>query len=144
MRNLELASVFNRIADLLEIQDANPFRVRAYRRAATTLEGLTDNIEVIAARGALREIPGIGEDLSTKINEYLNAGTMSFYEKLKEEVPIGILKMVAVPGIGPKTARQIHEHFQIKNTEELEALCRTDQLLGVPGFKKKTIENILR
>src|SRR5580765_4756812 len=98
MRNLEIAAVFNRIADLLEIQDANPFRVRAYRRAATTLEGLTDNVEAIAARGALREISGIGEDLSNKISEYLGSGTMNFYEKLKEEVPLGILKMVAVPG----------------------------------------------
>jgi DNA polymerase (family X) len=144
MRNLEIASVFNRIADLLEIQDANPFRVRAYRRAAVTLEGLTDNIEVIAARGALREISGIGEDLSNKISEYLLTGTMAFYEKLKAEVPLGVLKMVAVPGIGPKTARQIHDRFPIKNIDELEALCRTDQLLGVPGFKQKTIDNILR
>src|SRR5688572_257287 len=98
MRNLEIDSVFNRAADLLEIQDANPFRVRAYRRAATTLEGLTDNIEAIAARGGLREIPGIGEDLANKISEYLGTGSMAFYEKLKEEVPIGIVKMVAIPG----------------------------------------------
>ena len=144
MRNLEIAAAFNRIADLLEIQDANPFRVRAYRRAGATLEGLTDNIEAVAARGALRDIPGIGEDLAAKISEYLATGTMSFYEKLKEEVPFGILRMVAVPGIGPKTARQIYESFEIKNIDELEALCRTDNLLAVPGFKRKTLENILR
>ena len=144
MRNLEIASVFSRVADLLEIQDANPFRIRAYRRAATTLEGLTDNIEVIAARGGLRDIPGVGEDLATKISEYLATGAMGFYERLKEEVPIGIVKMVAVPGVGPKTAKAIHERFQITNIDELEALCKTDQLLEVPGFKKKTIDNILR
>ena len=144
MRNLEIASVFSRVADLLEIQDANPFRIRAYRRAAATLEGLTDNIEVIAARGGLRDIPGVGEDLATKITEYLATGAMGFYERLKEEVPIGIVKMVAVPGVGPKTAKAIHERFQITNIDDLEALCRTDQLLDVPGFKKKTIDNILR
>src|SRR5262245_7396937 len=109
MRNLEIAAMFNRIADLLEIQDANPFRIRASRRAATTLEGLTDNLEAIAARSALREIPGVGEDLAAKISEYVGSGKIAFYEQLKEEVPLGILRMVAVPGVGPKTARQIYD-----------------------------------
>jgi DNA polymerase (family 10) len=67
MRNLEIASIYNQIADLLEIQSANPFRIRAYRRAATSLENLTDNVEVLVRQGTLREIPGIGDDLSKKI-----------------------------------------------------------------------------
>src|SRR5882672_4012956 len=95
MRNIEIAALFNRIADLLQIQGANPFRVRAYQRAAASLEGLTDNIEAIVSRGAAREIPGIGEDLAAKIAEYLATGKMKFYEDLKKDVPLGLLQIVA-------------------------------------------------
>ncbi len=144
MRNLEIAAVFNQIADLLEIQGANPFRVRAYRRAAQNLEGLTGNIEVITKEGKLREIPGIGEDLANKIDEYLRTGGLEFHEQLKKDVPPGLARMVEIPSVGPKTAKQIYDQFRIQTLEELEALCKTDKLLGVPGFKQKNIENILK
>jgi len=144
MRNLEIAAVFGRIADLLEIQGANPFRVRAYRRAAANLEGLTGDIEAMISGGAIREIPGIGEDLANKIAEFAATGTISFYEQLKQDVPLGLLKLVAVPSVGPKTAKEIYERFRIQSVEELDALCREGKLLGVPGFKQKTIDNILR
>jgi DNA polymerase (family X) len=144
MRNLEIAAVFNQIADLLEIQGANPFRVRAYRRGAISLESLTDNIEAIVQQGTVRNIAGIGGDLEKKIVEYLQNGKMEFHEQLKQEVPLGLVKMVDIPSVGPKTAKQIYDQFRIQTIEELEALCKTDKLLGVPGFKKKTIENILR
>src|ERR1043165_8601648 len=144
MRNLEIATIFNRIADLLEIQGANPFRVRAYRRGAANLEGLTDNIEALISRGAVREIPGIGDDLAGKIAEYISTGAIAFYEELKQQVPLGLLKMVAVPSVGPKTAKDIYDRFRVQTVEELEALCRDGKLLGVPGFKQKTIDNIVR
>ena len=144
MRNLEIAAIFNQVGDLLEIQGANPFRVRAYRRAATSLEGLTDSIEIIVKQGGVRSIPGIGEDLERKISEYLETGKMDFHEQLKKEVPIGLVKMVDIPSVGPKTAKAIYDQFQIQTIEELEALCKTDKLLSVPGFKQKTIENILQ
>ena len=144
MRNLEIAAVFNQIADLLEIQGANPFRVRAYRRAAQNLEALTGNIEMITKEGKLREIPGIGEDLANKIDEYLRTGRLEFHEQLKKDVPPGLARMVEIPSVGPKTAKQIYDQFRIQTLEELEALCKTDKLLGVPGFKQKTIENILK
>ena len=144
MRNLEIATIFNRIGDLLEIQGANPFRVRAYRRAAASLEGMTDNIEAVISRDAVREIPGIGEDLAAKIGEYISTGKISFYDELKKEVPLGLLKLVAVPSVGPKTAKDIYDRFQVQSVDELEALCRDGKLLGVPGFKQKTIDNIIR
>ena len=144
MRNLEIAAIFNQIADLLEIQDANPFRIRAYRRAAASLEGLTDSIETIFEQGKLRAISGIGEDLASRIGEYLRTGKMEFHEQLKVDVPPGLVKMVDIPSVGPKTAKQIYDHFRIETIEDLEALCKTDKLLGVPGFKQKTIDNILR
>ena len=144
MRNLEIAFIFNQIADLLEIQGANPFRVRAYRRAAMNIEGLADNIETIALNGTLRNIAGVGEDLANKIEEYIRAGRMEFHEQLKQEIPLGLAKMVEIPSVGPKTAKQIYDQFRIQTIEELEALCKTDKLLCVPGFKQKTIDNILR
>ena len=144
MRNLEIAFIFNQIADLLEIQGANPFRVRAYRRAAMNIEGLADNIETIALNGTLRNIAGVGEDLATKIEEYIRTSRMEFHEQLKQEIPLGLAKMVEVPSVGPKTAKQIYDQFRIQTIEELEALCKTDKLLCVPGFKQKTIDNILR
>jgi DNA polymerase (family 10) len=144
MRNLEVSFIFNQIADLLEIQGANPFRVRAYRRAALNIEGLADNIETLATTGTLRNVPGIGEDLASKIDEYIRSGKIQFHEDLKQEIPLGLAKMVEVPSVGPKTAKEIYDRFKIQSVDELEALCKTEQLLSVPGFKQKTIDNILK
>jgi DNA polymerase (family 10) len=144
MRNLEISLIFNQIADLLEIQGANPFRVRAYRRAALNIEGLADNIETLALQGTLRNVPGIGEDLANKIDEYLRTGKIAFHEDLKKEVPLGLAKIVEIPSVGPKTAKEIYDRFRVETIEDLEALCKTDKLLGVPGFKQKTLDNILR
>jgi len=143
MRNLEIATLFSRIADLLEIQGANPFRVRAYRRAADNLESLTDNIESILSRGATREIPGIGEDLAAKIAEYVSTGKIKFFEELKKEVPLGLLEIVAIPSVGPKTAKKIYDRFHVKDVDHLEKLAKSGKLLAVPGFKQKSIDNII-
>ncbi|MFH1623926.1 MAG: DNA polymerase III, partial [Pseudomonadota bacterium] len=78
MKNLEIARIFNNIADLLEIKGENPFRIRAYRRAAQNLESIAEDLATIADRGDLREIPGIGKDLSKKVEEYLSSGSMSY------------------------------------------------------------------
>src|SRR5215468_8699563 len=118
MRNLEIALIFNQIADLLEIQGANPFRVRAYRRAATNIEGLADNIETLALAGTLRNIAGVGEDLANKIEEYVRTGKIQFHEELKEEIPLGLVRMVSIPSVGPKTAKQIYDQFRIQAIED--------------------------
>src|SRR6185503_5539956 len=109
MRNLEIAFLFNQIADLLEIQGANPFRIRAYRRAATNIEGLADNVETVALNGSLRNIAGIGEDLANKIDEYIRTGSVQFHEDLKKEIPLGLVRMIDIPSVGPKTAKQIYD-----------------------------------
>jgi DNA polymerase (family 10) len=144
MRNLEIAFIFNQIADLLEIQGANPFRIRAYRRAATNVEGLADNIETIALAGTLQDIAGVGDDLAHKIEEYVRTGRIEFHEQLKRDVPPGLARMVEIPSVGPKTAKEIYDNFQIQTLEELTALCTSGKLLSVKGFKQKTIDNILR
>src|SRR5438477_371130 len=82
---------------LLEIKSSNPFRIRAYRRAAASLENLTDNIEMLARQGSIREISGIGEDLAKKIIEYVDTGKMVFFEDLKLEIPPALVKLVGIP-----------------------------------------------
>src|SRR5207248_9614961 len=99
MRNLEITFIFNQIGDLLEIQGANPFRVRAYRRAAANIEGLADNIETLSVSGTLRNIPGIGEDLGNKIDEYLRTSKIGFHEDLKKEIPLGLAQMVEIRSV---------------------------------------------
>src|SRR2546422_8165053 len=85
VRNLEIAFIFNQIADLLEIQGANPFRVRAYRRAATNIEGLADNIEKLALGGTLRNNPGIVADIADTNEEYVRNGNIHIHQQLKQQ-----------------------------------------------------------
>jgi DNA polymerase (family 10) len=143
VKNQEIAKIFNEIADFLEIKDENPFRIRAYRRAALNIEGLAKNIEDIPEEDLLK-IPGIGKDLAGKIEEYLKTGKMQAHEELKKEIPEGLLVMESVPSLGPKTAKLLYEKFKIKNIDELEKLARGHKLAGLPGIKEKTEENILK
>src|SRR2546423_5194754 len=109
MTNHEIALRFQRIADTLEIQGENPFKVRAYRRAVEAIEGLGEPLSDIEARGELAEIAGFGEAIVGKTRDFLKTGTTKLYEQVKDAVPPGVLKMAAVPGIGPKTAKALWE-----------------------------------
>jgi DNA polymerase (family 10) len=144
MKNFEVAQVFNEIADLLEIQNANPFRIRAYRKAAQNIESLTQNIEEIAKKGSLEEIPGIGKDLAGKIREIVATGRLKYYEDLKKKIPAIILDMVAIPGIGPKTANLLYDKFKLKSIDQLEKLARSHKICVLPNIKEKTEGNIIR
>jgi len=144
LKNLEIARIFNNIADLLEIRGDNPFKIRAYRRAALNLESIAEDLATISARGDLKEIPGIGKDLSLKIEEYLHTGYMSYYEELKREIPESLLDLIAIQGVGPKKAKLFHESLGITSIDELQDMAQSHQLHGLPGIKEKTEENILR
>ncbi|MBI3317563.1 MAG: DNA polymerase/3'-5' exonuclease PolX [Candidatus Omnitrophica bacterium] len=144
MKKLEAADSFDQIADLLELKGENPFRIRAYRRAAMNLRNLTEDLESLAAAGSLEKIPGIGKDLSAKIIEIISTGRLSFLERLKKEIPESLTALMAVPGIGPKTAKLVYDRFKVKSIEHLEALVKGGKLQGLPGFKEKKEENILR
>jgi DNA polymerase (family X) len=143
MKNQEIAKIFNDIADLLEIKGENPFRIRAYRRAALNLEGLTKDVAGASAK-ELMEIPGIGQDLAGKIEEYVGTGKIQSYEELKKNVPEGLGILLSVPGLGPKTAKLLSEKLKVKNLPDLERLAREHNLSGLPGIKEKTEENILK
>lgn len=144
MKNFQIAKIFNQYADILEIKEDNLFKIRAYRKAAQNLESLTEDIETLAQADRLQEIPGIGKDLAEKIKEFLSKGKISSFEELRKSIPEGVLKMLEIPGVGPKTAKMLYEKVGIKSIEELEKLAREHKLSGLPGLKDKTEENILR
>ncbi len=144
MKNQEVAEIFRQVAALLEIKGDNPYRIRAYQRAAQNIEALTVEVEELAAKGKLERIPGIGKDLAQKIKEILETGTLSLYEELKQEVPPELLKFLEIPGMGPKKAKIIYETLGIKSLEELEKACLEHKLSRLPGFGPKTEQNILK
>jgi DNA polymerase (family X) len=143
MKNREIAMIFNRIADYLEIKNDNPFRIRAYRRASQNLESLTRNVED-APEEELTKIPGIGKDLAAKIIEYLKTGRIAAYEELKREIPPIVLEIESIPGIGPRTAMLIYDKLRVQSIDELERFASEHKLSGLPGIKEKTEENILK
>lgn len=144
MKNREVAEFFEQIADLLEIKNDNPFKIRAYLKAAQNIRSLTEDIETVAKEGRLEDIPGIGKDLASKIIEIINTGRLKHYEELKKKVPRGILDLIAIPGVGPKTARLLYAKLKVKSVDGLEKLARAHKISGLPGLKDKTEENILR
>lgn len=144
MRNLDIAKLFHEIADLLEIKDDNIFKIRAYRRAAMNLESLTEEVEAVAARGSLADIAGIGKDLAAKIQQALDTGHMEYLDELRAEIPHGVVDLMAIPGVGPKTAKLLFQQLRIDSVEKLEALALQGRLLDLPGIKQKTVDNILK
>jgi DNA polymerase (family 10) len=143
MRNQEIAKIFNEIADILEIKGDNPFRVRAYRRAAQNIDGLAKDVAAISV-AELKKIPGIGADLADKIQEYVKTGELGFYDELKNEAPSGLVDLLSVPGLGPKTVKMLFEKLHIKDIDDLEKHAEDGTLKGLPGIKAKTEENILK
>ena len=144
MRNFEVARAFSEIADLLELREASVFRIRAYRRAAENLESLTEDVEAIAARGELETIPGIGKDLAAKIQECLTTGRIADLEALHREIPAGVVTLMRIQGLGPKTAKLLFEKLGVDSIEKLEAVTQSGKILQLPGIKEKTSQNILK
>ena len=122
VKNLELARLFNEMARLLEVQNESVFRVRAYARAAQTLETLAESVEAVAARGELGKPQGIGRDLAAKIEEYLATRRIAQLEELRRGLPPTFLTLLEIRRLGPKTAKQIYDAFRVQTIEELEAL----------------------
>ncbi len=144
MKNFELAKLFSEMADLLEIQGESVFRIRAYQRAAQNLESHAEDVAAVAARGELAKIPGIGKDLAAKISEYLGVGKIADLEAMRKAVPHGLLAILEVRGLGPKTARLLYDRLGVDSVEKLEALARSGEILQVPGIRERTRENILK
>ena len=143
MRNAEVAAVLYDISELLEIKGENIFKVRAYAKAARAIEGLTEDIEEIASRGKLTEIPGVGESIAEKIEEYLKTGRIEQYGELLKQVPVELHELLKIPGVGPKTAQLLHEKLEVKNVDDLEKAAKQHRIRRLAGFGAKKEENIL-
>ncbi len=144
MRNAEVAELLYNISELLEIKGENPFKIRAYAKAARAIEGMTEDIEKVASEKRLKDIPGVGESIAEKIEEYLKEGKLEFYEELKKQVPRELHELLKVPGIGPKTVQFLYREFGIKSIGELEDAAKHHRLRRLRGFGETKEENILK
>ncbi|NPV93290.1 MAG: DNA polymerase/3'-5' exonuclease PolX [Firmicutes bacterium] len=144
MKNMEVAWLFDQTADLMEIAGDDAYRVRAYRQASRSIADLDEDIETLYQQRRLQEIPGIGKELGKKIGEILTTGSFSFYDRLREKVPAGLVIMLELPGLGPKSVRSIYQGLGITSLEELEQAAREKKIRGLPGMGSKTELGILR
>jgi DNA polymerase (family X) len=144
VKNFEIARLFYEIAVLLEARQESRFRIRAYERAAQTLEALGEDVAAVSARGGLQALPGIGRELAARIDEYLATGRLPYLDTLRGELPAAFPTLLEIRGLGPRTARVLYERLGIDSVERLEQACRTGTILGVAGVRDKTRDNILK
>jgi DNA polymerase (family 10) len=143
--NAEIASQLDKVADLLDIEGANPFRVRAYRRAARLVGELPRNVADMLAEGEdLDELPGIGKDLADKIATIARGGHLPLLDELERVVPSGITALLALPSLGPKRVHLLHETLGIDTIDKLAAAAKAGKLRGVPGFGPGIEAKLLR
>jgi len=144
VHNEDIAVIFEEMADLLEVEEANPFRVRAYRNAARTVRGLGRELSAMLEAGQdLTELPGIGKDLAAKIAEIIATGHAQALDKLHKEVPAGLEALLRIPGLGPKRVKTLYQDLHIKSLKQLESAARRGRIRELPGFGAKTEQRIL-
>src|SRR6516225_8652197 len=138
MENIQIAKAFEEVADLLEIQGANPFRIRAYRNAARTVGTLGTPVETILRNNghALEELPGIGGDLAGKISKLCRTGELPLLAQLTRKTPESLVAMLRIPGVGPKRAKLIYKKLHVKTLSELERAARAGRLAELRGMGK--------
>ena len=145
MNNTQIAKVFENIAGLLEVKGEQAFTVLAYRRAAWSINELPTELDrMVRENGDLRQIPGVGRAIADKITELVNTGGLRYFEKLRSEFPDGILGVMRLPGVGPKTAKRLWEELGVSNLAELESAASDGSLAALPRMGQTKAENILR
>ena len=145
MENLDIARVLETLADLLEIQGANPFRIRAYRNAINTIESLSRPIAAMAEAGEdLTELPAIGDNVAAHIVELLETGHINRLDEVTAEIPITLVELVRLDGVGPKKAKKLFDELDVKTVEELEVQLDAGTVEELAGFGKKSVEKIRR
>jgi len=139
-----LISLLEEMAELLELDGANSFKVSAHSKAARALGDVGSDIEAYIQEGRIQDIPGVGKGLAAKIQEYHDAGRISELEELRERIPTGLIQMTRVPGLGPKKAKQIYEELNVESVEALQRACEQGAVAELKGMGAKTAEKILR
>ena len=143
LSNQQVAQVFQNIADAMELLGEDRYKYQAYRRASEMIHALPTSLQDYYARGALEEIPGVGSAIAAKIAELLETGSLQFYERLRARVPDGVLDIMHVPGIGPKTAWRLYQELGISGLESLEAAASSGQIKTLKGVSAKVEARIL-
>ena len=145
VRNADLAAVFEEIADRLEIEGANPFRIRAYRNAARQVQAMGVPVADMVAKGEdLTELPSIGEDLAAKLKEIVETGKCEAFEKLRKQMPPTVTQLLQIPGLGPKRVRTLYHELDVQTLEQLGRAALDHRIREVPGFGVKTEAAILQ
>ncbi len=135
VQNAEIAAIFDQTADLLEIKGENQFRVRAYRRAARTIEGLPQSVRsMLAAEADLSELPGIGKDLAGKIADIVKTGRFALLDELKKKLPGELGEMAALPGLGPKRIKLLYDKLRVRTLDDLRRAIETGRIHKLRGF----------
>jgi len=143
--NADIAALFEEIADRLEIQGANPFRIRAYRNAARMLGELPQEARTLLEQGEdLTRLPGIGDDLAAKVQEIVTTGRCSLLDRLRKELPPAVTELLQIPGLGPKRVKALYHDLEVQTVEQLYRAARDGRIRALPGFGEKTELNILQ
>jgi DNA polymerase (family 10) len=141
--NAEIAACFNEIADLLDIEGANPFRIRAYRNAARSVLSHPKSMATLVEEGFdLTELPGIGDDLAAKITELVRSGSLHFLEELKHEISPALEELLHIPGLGPKRVHLLHETLRVNTADDLRKALESGRLEALKGFGPKLIDAV--
>ncbi len=141
--NAEVARIFNEIGDMLEILGEVVYKAVAYRRVADAVARYPDDVAALFARGEPPKIPGAGAALTAKLAELAETGRLEYYERLRPQVPSGLLEILRVPGVGPRTVRLLHTELGIDSLDALRAAAEEGRLRGVKGLSARTEENVL-
>lgn len=144
IKNGVLAGMFERMADILEIQGENVFKVNAYRKAARVIGDLSEDVAALRQDGRLNDLPGVGDALAKKIIEFLDTGRIAKYEELAGSVPDGLMDLLKIPGLGPKTLILANKKLDVKNMADLKKVVEDGRLSGLPGMGEKKADNIRR
>ncbi|NLX47971.1 MAG: DNA polymerase/3'-5' exonuclease PolX [Euryarchaeota archaeon] len=142
--NARVASVLEEVADLLELKEDSFFQVRAYRRAAREISALTGDIRDLYVRGHLDQVPGVGKAIRDKVIEVLRTGELQYLKDLQNEFPAGLLQVMQVPDIGPKTAGRLYKELRVTNLQDLRAAAEQHRIRMLKGFGERTEYNILK
>lgn len=142
MANAELVRAFERIADLLEIDGADGFRINSYRRAARTLKDAGEDAAVLAKEGRLQELPGVGKGTAQKIQQFLDSGHIDVLDELEAKFPPGLPGLLDVPGMGPKKVALVHAQLAVKSLDDLKKVIASGQLEKLPGLGTTSVKKI--